>query len=126
MIRTSWVGIGGRGSRLSSSATGVRRLARELLERPPDLVDGDHAAQYAFAVDGEQGAKRRSGSEHRSCLERGVGADRPVAVVGDHELAHGPVGLGAARWTTCSSAGRWMSPMKRRSASTTGNHDQPW
>src|SRR6266540_4439615 len=92
MMRTSWVGMAAR-----ESIEGYGSAARHALQRPADLVDRDHPPQDALAVDREQRSDGAKGLGGEQLLERRVGPDRALAVVGHHELAHRPLGLRAAQ-----------------------------
>src|SRR3954467_1414485 len=89
MIRTSWVGIYAARESIKPYVS----AARGALQRPPDLVDGHHAAQHALTVDGEQRAEGAQGLGGQELLERGAGRHRPLAVVGDHQLTDRALGL---------------------------------
>src|SRR3954452_13168293 len=93
MIRTSWVGIYAARESINPYVS----AARGALQRPPDLIDGDDAAQHALAVDGEQRAEVAQGLGGQELLARGARRHRPLAVVGDHQLADRAVALGAAQ-----------------------------
>ncbi len=72
-----------RSAAAASSSAGRDRSARlsaeRRLERAPDLLDGDHAAQDAFAVDSHQRAQASERLGPQQFAERAILVDPPAA-----------------------------------------------